>query len=106
MNLEQTAALLARVQVIDNRKVDEATVLAWQELLGDVDYPAALEAVKLHFRESTAYLLPAHVRANVTRIMTAEDAPVDEWGNRLEPDWAALDAMVLVRRGGLRAVTS
>lgn len=93
MNIEETSKLLGLIQVIDNRRVDEATILAWAPLVADVEYGVAVEAVNLHWRESTAYLLPAHVRANVARILGAEEHPQDEWGNYLEPDRAALAAL-------------
>lgn len=92
MNIRETTELLTRAQLIDNRRVEEATVLAWHELVDDIDFAPAVEAVRLHFRESTAYLVPAHVRKNVDRILYAAEQPEDEYGNPLEPDRAALAA--------------
>ncbi|UGS27603.1 hypothetical protein K8F61_05285 [Microbacterium resistens] len=93
MNVQETTDLLTRIQIIDNRRVEEATVLAWFELVADLDHGMAVEAAKLHFRESTAYLTPAHVRANVERIRFAALGPVeDEWGNLVDPEPAALEA--------------
>jgi hypothetical protein len=93
MNIQETTAFLVHVQAIDNRKVEEATVLAWHELVGDLDYGMSVEAARLHFRESTAYLVPAHVRANVERMLLASlGEREDEWGNRVEPDQVALAA--------------
>lgn len=106
MNFEQTALLLAEIQVVDNRRVDEATVLAWQPLLEDLVYEEAAAAVALHRRESTAYLLPAHVRANVERIRSALPAPTDDFGNALPVDGAALEAQRRLASRGVRAVTS
>ena len=40
----------------------------------------------MHFRESTAYLTPAHIRANVDRIRHAVARPEDEFGNPLDPE--------------------
>lgn len=100
MNLQETTDLLVRIQIIDNRRFEEATVLAWHELVADLDFPAAVEAVRLHFRESTAYLVPAHVRQGVERIMRAGlGAREDEFGNRLEVDKPALDAYSRLHRG-------
>ncbi|MFD4957118.1 hypothetical protein [Microbacterium sp. NPDC058389] len=104
MNIQQTSELLARVQVIDNRRVEEATILAWHELLDDVDLPTAVEAVRLHFRESTAYLTPAHVRQNVDRIRRADDDPTDEWGNHLPVDEPALAAHARLSAAGVLAI--
>jgi len=105
MNVQETNQLLIRIQVIDNRQIGDSTVLAWHELVGDLDYRTAIEAVKLHQRESTAYLTPAHVRANVERILLAGlGEREDEYGNRIEPDAPALAAFQ--RLHGARAVES
>lgn len=104
MNIQQTNDLLVRIQVIDNRQVGDSTVLAWHELVDDVDFDAAVEAVKMHFRESPAYLVPAHVRKNVDRILNAATFPEDEFGNPLEPDLAALQARA--RLAGRRQAVS
>lgn len=93
MNIQETNQLLIRIQVIDNRQIGDSTVLAWHELVGDLSYEHAVEAVKLHQRESTAYLTPAHVRANVERMLTAALGDrEDECGNRIPADPVALAA--------------
>ncbi|GGD33266.1 hypothetical protein GCM10010915_12060 [Microbacterium faecale] len=61
MNTEQLTALLARIQVLDNRQVDELTIQAWSPLMESVDYQAAVRAVNRHSVESTEYLKPAHI---------------------------------------------
>lgn len=103
MNLQQTTELLVLIQIIDNRRVDEAVVLAWHELLDDVDFAAAREALTLHRRECVDWVTPAHIRANIDRILRADSAPTDEWGNQLERDEPALAAQ---RRLQHRAVTT
>lgn len=60
--------LLARIQVLDNRQVDQLTIEAWSPLMADVDYAAAVNAVNEHFRSSTAYLVPAHIVQGVDRV--------------------------------------
>ena len=93
MNIQQTNQLLIRIQVIDNRQIGDSTVLAWHELVEDLDYATAVEAVKLHQRESTVYLTPAHVRAGVERILLAGlGARRDEFDNDVEADGPALAA--------------
>lgn len=93
MDITQTADLLAEVQLIDNRRIEEATLVAWHRLVDDLDYAEAVEAVRLHFRTSTAYLTPAHVRAAVERIHQAGIGPMqDEFGNDIEPDLPAVAA--------------
>lgn len=93
MTIEETATLLANIQLIDNRRIEEQTIIAWHVLVGDLDFPAALEAARLHFRDSTEYLKPAHVRAGVERIRVAGlGIQRDEFDNDLPVDGPALAA--------------
>lgn len=71
MNIEQTTMLLARIQVLDNRKVDQLTVEAWTPLMANLDYHDAVEAVNEHFRTSTGYLQPAHIINGVRKAQRA-----------------------------------
>lgn len=66
MTIDELTTLLARIQVLDNRQVDQLTIEAWAPLMVDVDYRAAVEAVNDHFRSSTTYLQPAHIVQAVT----------------------------------------
>lgn len=61
MRTDELTMLLARIQVIDNRQVDQLTIQAWTPLMEDVTYADAVAAVNTHFRTSTAYLQPAHI---------------------------------------------
>lgn len=84
MNAEELTVLLARIQVLDNRQVDELTIQAWGPLMAHVSYADAVEAVSSHFVESTDYLQPAHIhrriraryRAELPQTMS-EEAPDD-----------------------------
>lgn len=62
MNLAETSALLTHIATLDNRRVDDAVVRGWHEILDDVTYDDARAAVVEHFGTSPAYLMPAHVR--------------------------------------------
>lgn len=64
MNTEHLTALLARIQSVDNRQVDDLTIEAWEPLLGDLDYSDAVNAVNRHFRETDKWITPSHIRAN------------------------------------------
>lgn len=61
MNLEQTTNLLAYCCAIDGRESSAAAVGAWQDALGETDFPAALSAVKEHYAASAFPLKPADV---------------------------------------------
>lgn len=62
------ARVLAKAAAFDSRTVGEADILAWFEALGDLDVDDALAAVTRHYRESTDWLKPAHVRRIVGEI--------------------------------------
>lgn len=62
MNLTDTAKLLTVVASYDRRQVGEADVLAWHEALHDLDVGLCREAVAAHYRTSTEWLMPAHLR--------------------------------------------
>lgn len=68
MNIDETAAILALVAKGDNRKVDRETIVFWHDLIGDLDFGEAQQAVRAFRRESTDYLMPAHVRQRVAAV--------------------------------------
>lgn len=68
MNIEQTAVVLAKVAALDNRTDTDAAILAWHEVIGDLDFQDALLAVAIHRRESSEYLMPVHVRQIAARL--------------------------------------
>ena len=78
MNSQQVAAVLAKIQLGDNRETDDGgLVLAeWVDTIGDLDFEWAIEAVRMHRRTSTAYLMPAHVRENVRLIQARHERAV------------------------------
>lgn len=61
MDIKQTGMVLAFISLIDNRAVSEESILAWHELLRDVEFEHAKDAVTHHFRTSTDYIRPAHI---------------------------------------------
>lgn len=81
MNYTQTAQLLALASGFDNRMVTEAVCKLWFEILGGLDYDAAVSAMYAHFRESTDYLMPAHIVARIrhetplTAVTMSPEAP-------------------------------
>ncbi|PWC05431.1 hypothetical protein [Agromyces badenianii] len=75
MNIRQTTQFLARVNLLDNRDVDQAIIAHWHELIGHLDYDDALTALKHHASTSTAYLMPAHIVAGAARAREASLPP-------------------------------
>ena len=98
MNIEQTAVILAKVAALDNRNDTDAAILAWHEVIGDLDYFDALEAVAIHRRESTEYLMPAHIRAIVARLRSERSQREAKDQRLRELDAYAADAGPLADR--------
>ena len=68
MNLTQTADLLTLAAKYDNRRFDDATVVAWREILADLPYTDCRSALVSHFATSTDYLMPVHVRTGALEV--------------------------------------
>lgn len=67
------ARVLAACALFDNRKVPdnedgELLVEGWYAVIGDLPLNDALEAVRRHYRDSTEWIMPAHVRKGVKAI--------------------------------------
>lgn len=90
MTIDEVAKVLAKVQLVDNREVTRLVILEWQDLIGDLDYSEAIEAVREHRRTSTEYLQPAHLVA----IAGKRTSSVDSIDDELQAGWkaAALEA--------------
>lgn len=67
MRADEVSTILARIQLDDNREIDEEGVVlgSWIEKIGDLPFDIAYEAVLMHGRESKDYLTAGHIRANV-----------------------------------------
>lgn len=78
MNIAETSMILAKIQAFDNRNVDDATIIAWQEVLEPHTAQDALKAVSDYFRVNSAWIMPAHI---VERVRAMEDARVHEFKN-------------------------
>lgn len=96
MNIRETARLLGLAASYDNRNITDNAVVAWQAALSDVDFADGQAAVVRHFRESTDYLMPAHVRRG------AED--VDRERRRAERE--RLEAEQAIESAEARAFTA
>lgn len=62
MHKSHIAAVLGLIAARDRRTIGETDIRAWHQDIGDLDFDVACEAVSVHFRESTEYLMPAHLR--------------------------------------------
>ncbi len=104
MNLEEIGAVLAKAAGFDNRTIGQANLLAWHEVLGDLDVGDCLDAISQHHRESTEYLMPAHVRriALKLRAERRERERSDEQRHALEA-YAATAGPLTDRSAEIRA---
>lgn len=73
MNPGEVARLLAACAMYDFRTVEKADGLAWHHVIGDLDFEDAMEAVRLHYQQSTDRMMPAHVRSGVKAIRDERD---------------------------------
>jgi len=74
MTLDQVAAVLAKVQLGDNRQVDRTVLAFWAEAIGDQHYDDALQAVTLHRREQPGvWLEPGHIISGARRAKEARE---------------------------------
>jgi hypothetical protein len=70
MNIIETGMVLAKIQAFDNRNVDDATTIAWQEVLEPHILLDALAAVSDYFRTNSAWIMPSHI---VERVRSMEE---------------------------------
>lgn len=65
MNTTEVSALVAVCASFDNRKPSVEMVQAWTAAIGDLDFPAARDAVVGHYQDTTDWIMPAHIRRRV-----------------------------------------
>ena len=61
MTEQECAKVLAKIQLVDNRQVDRLTLAEWFDIVGHLDFQAAIAAVRVHRQTSTEYLQPGHI---------------------------------------------
>jgi hypothetical protein len=79
MTPDETARVVAKIQIGDNRTVDRVTLLEWHDTIGHLAFDEAVQAVTMHRRESTEYLQPAHVVRNARRVRDERPLPELPW---------------------------
>jgi hypothetical protein len=65
---DEVIDLLTFMASYDKRTVGKADVAAWQLAVGDLPFGDSQAAVAGHYRDSTDWLMPAHVRTRVKAI--------------------------------------
>jgi hypothetical protein len=62
MNRLETTELLKQISAVDNRKVNEETVTAWQAIMSNIPFDIAKEALVLARKDDRiTYLEPRHI---------------------------------------------
>lgn len=85
MNEREAFQLLTLASARDGRKVSQSVAKVWARDLERVDFDVAVEAATLHYRESSDWLMPAHVIRNARRVREAWDR-AERVRRQLEPD--------------------
>lgn len=88
METREAFQLLTLASARDGRTVDAAVAAVWADDLAGVSLAEAAEAAKRHYRESSAWLMPAHViehvramnRKQFRALTMSEEAPDCEPG--------------------------
>lgn len=94
MTPADASELLTIAAAFDRRTIGKADAIAWADALQGLDVADCGDAIRDHFRDSTEYLMPAHVRRGVQRI---RDERIRAYFS--EPDYDKDDV-----HGGLRAI--
>lgn len=78
MTPQQTSAILAKMAAYDQRNVSDVDVVAWHEIIGHLDYDAALAAVTVFYREhADRRAMPADIRRLATDIQARQRAALE-----------------------------
>ena len=78
MTPQQTSAVLAKMAAYDQRNVSDVDVVAWHEIIGHLDYDAALAAVTAFYREhADRRAMPADIRRLATDIQARQRAALE-----------------------------
>lgn len=94
MNEPEAFQLLTLASARDGRKVSQAVARVWADDLAYIPLDLAAEAARNHFRESSDWLMPAHITRGVARIRRERERIANRPGPRgLEPLRAELEPL-------------
>lgn len=75
MREHEAFQLLTLASARDGRNVSQTVARVWADDLADVTLEEAIQAARDHYRESTAWLMPAHI------IERVKPVSADDWMN-------------------------
>ena len=82
MTEAEVAELLGLAALVDQRKIDDPTVMYWHKILADVRYDYAIEALDEFRRTSTEYLVPGHITQGVARYIAKHGTLAERYPGR------------------------
>ncbi len=94
MNRAETHSLLTFIAAYDNRRFDDATVLAWHPIVAEHAFADCRQAVTAHFASTEAYLMPVHVRRGALELERERKRQQREELEREERLAIAVDAAI------------
>lgn len=86
----EAAALLATASTFDNRKMNPGAPSAWAEVLHDVSFRDAHDAVMNHYGKCSEWLMPSDILAAVRAVEAERVANGPDVDFLEPPDWLAL----------------
>lgn len=92
MNPQETGQVLALCAAYDSRTVGTSDILAWHDVIGDVAYADAAQAVKDHYRDCRERITVADIRDRVkamrrARLVNVEDIDLVRDVDPDDPQW-------------------
>jgi len=84
VNLAETHDLLTYAASVDNRRFDDATVMAWQQILAELSFADCRSATAAHFATSVEYLMPVHIRLGALAVVRDRKRVVRELAEAAE----------------------
>lgn len=78
MNPQETGQVLALCAAYDSRTVGTADILAWHDVIGDVTFEDAAQAVKDHYRDHRERITVADIRDRVRAMRLARVADIED----------------------------
>lgn len=86
MTKAQVADLLKLIYSVDGRRMNEETPIAWQGIIGDLNFTDCRQAILEHYQQSTDWLTPAHIRKRVAAVRQARINAIGQNVNAARPD--------------------
>jgi hypothetical protein len=88
MTYDEVCDLLGDIAAFDRRTLGDKDGEAWEAAVGDLPYADCRAAVVAHYRESTQWVMPAHIRERVNAMRTERLRAAGDLEAAIPPDLA------------------